>query len=112
MMICLYRRPTKRKLLWPKGHTASFGTSRSVSENTPVCKKIYEGAFFSQSKMKRKRIKSKSDDEGFESPTSPIYESNGLKMAPLANQEDLDEAEKHEVEGTKEQKSPVLSVNI
>lgn len=71
--------------------------------------------------MKRRRVKSqasKSDDEGFESPTSPVLlsASNGelenhskkVPTAPLANQEDLEEEEKHEREITKEAQNHVL----
>lgn len=71
--------------------------------------------------MKRRRVKSqasKSDDEGFESPTSPnaassVLLSNGelesaKKVAPLANQEDLEEEEKHEREITKEAQNHVI----
>jgi len=91
--------------------------------------------FHSKIKKSRKRSKSaRSDDEGFESPTSPIIgvdpggvayspghgpiQSNGHVMyastqsnfrsniiAPLANQEDLEEEEKHSLELTKEQTS-------
>ncbi len=59
-------------------------------------------------------MKSKSDDEGFESPTTPIT-PNGVdypKLAPLANQEDLEEEEKHEIEVTKEAKSNGVPVQL
>ena len=100
--------------------------------------------FSLQSKIKRRRRSksSKSEDEGFESPTSPlgngsgvvcsppggqsnghvIYDTSGEAInvnAPLAYQEDLEENEKHSLEITKEQIvtkqqqiSPILSVSF
>ena len=74
-------------------------------------------------KFKRSRSKSlgKSEDEGFESPsspctTSPVTPLNSLTdivpKAPLANGEDLEEEEKHEKEATKENPSQELTVSV
>ena len=74
-------------------------------------------------KFKRSRSKSlgKSEDEGFDSPstptTSPVTPQNSLtdeisKLAPLANGEDLNEEEKHEKEATKEEPVPEISVRL
>ena len=70
-------------------------------------------------KFKRSRSKSlgKSEDEGFESPSSPTLATplNSLTdivpKAPLANGEDLEEEEKHEIEATKEQPAKELTVS-
>ena len=72
-------------------------------------------------KFKRSRSKSlgKSEDEGFESPSSPISNpvtplnslTDIVPKAPLANGEDLEEEEKHEIEATKEQPAKELTVS-
>lgn len=89
-----------------------------MGEENNCDEKSSKVAYF-QSVIKRKRFKSlggsgaKSEDEGFESPSSPT--ENGAiptiptqnfepeRKAPLAGQEDLEETEKHEAEGTKEE---------
>ena len=75
-------------------------------------------------KFKRSRSKSfgKSEDEGFESPsspTSPVTPQNSItngeppkKSAPLADAEDLEQEEKHEKEATKEEPVQELSVSL
>ena len=84
---------------------------------------LYLTTFQTKMKFKRSRSKSlgKSEDEGFESPSSPCTISpvtplNSLTdivpKAPLANGEDLEEEEKHEKEATKENPSQELTVSI
>ena len=81
---------------------------------------------FFQSKIRRRKSKwSKSDDEGFESPNSPPLSPinnqpeslPNFPKAPLANEEDLEEVEKHETEVNTKEKDVVepkkeLSVKI
>ena len=84
---------------------------------------LYLATFQTKMKFKRSRSKSlgKSEDEGFESPSSPCTISpvtplNSLTdivpKAPLANGEDLEEEEKHEKEATKENPSQELTVSV
>ena len=116
-------------------HNNSCSSPRHSTQSwAKVCKKaifalkvkvyyLYLTTFQTKMKFKRSRSKSlgKSEDEGFESPSSPCTISpvtplNSLTdivpKAPLANGEDLEEEEKHEKEATKENPSQELTVSI
>lgn len=83
------------------------------------CEESVSKMGYFQSVIKRKRFKSlgsgaKSEDEGFESPsTSPatLVPTNPELKAPLAGQEDLEEIEKVEGEESAKKEPQVLSVS-
>ena len=126
--------PVTPVLFQNEGPYRCHNNSCSSPFNSWVKNSIIEGQYLRaksvniftfQTKMKFKRSRSKSlgksEDEGFDSPstptTSPVTPQNSLtdeisKLAPLANGEDLNEEEKHEKEATKEEPVPEITVRL